>query len=96
VTRRAALLLAALEAGCTSREDIFAHQGRFSLLNNGASELRAAGFPVACEFVDGDYHYILLDEPRHDDGPGNPPPYPFPGAGLVEQDTGQFALDVAA
>lgn len=88
MTARARRLLAALEAGCSSRDEIFAHQGRFSLLNNAAAELRAAGVPVECVVVDGDYRY-LLDE-RHGI---NPPSSPV---ALVEQDGGQLGWDVAA
>lgn len=62
MTARAARLLAALEAGCETREQIFQHQGRFSLLNNGAAELRAAGIDVECVLEDGDYHYRLIQD----------------------------------
>jgi len=61
VTRRAARMLAALEAGSETRNEIFDHQGGFSLLNNGAAELRAAGIHVDCTLEDGEYHYTLLD-----------------------------------
>ena len=61
MTRRAARMLAALEDGCTTRPQIFAHQGRFALLNNAAAELRAAGIHVGCTLADGEYHYTLLD-----------------------------------
>ena len=54
-------MLAALESGCETRNEIFDHQGGFSLLNNGAAELRAAGIHVDCTLVDGEYHYTLLD-----------------------------------
>ena len=60
---RARCLLAALEDGCETRAEIFAHQGRFSLLNNAAAELRAAGIPVVCSLEDdGEYHYRLADD----------------------------------
>lgn len=62
MTRRAARLLAALEDGCSTRDQIFAHQGRFSLLNNAAAELRAADVDVECVLVDGDYHYRLVED----------------------------------
>ena len=55
-------MLAALEAGSETRNEIFDHQGGFSLLNNGAAELRAAGIHVDCTLEDGEYHYRLLDE----------------------------------
>lgn len=60
--RRARMLLDALEDGCATRDQIFAHQGRFSLLNNAAAELRAAGIPVGCGIVDGEYSYWLLSD----------------------------------
>lgn len=56
---RARRLLAALEDGCQTRSEIFSHQGRFSLLNNAAAELRDAGISVDCRIVDGDYTYSL-------------------------------------
>ena len=83
MTRRAARMLAALEDGCETREQIFAHAGRFMLCNNAASELRRAGIEVVWRHDTDTYH--LLDEPGHDDGAGNPP-LSFPEAGLVEQD----------
>lgn len=72
MTARAARMLAALEDGCQTREQIFAHQGRFSLLNNGAAELRAAGIDVVCEIVDGDYVYRLSDGCLPNASPGEP------------------------
>jgi len=80
VTRRAARMLAALEDGCTTRPQIFAHQGRFALLNNAAAELRAAGIHVDCSVVDGEYHYTLLD--GHDVANGTAPSPPS-GCGSV-------------
>lgn len=85
MTARAARMLAALEDGCQTRNEIFSHQGRFSLLNNCAAELRAAGVSVACEVVDGEYRYTLLDGGRAQ-GHVTPPPAP-----AVEHD-GQLVL----
>lgn len=80
MTARAARMLSALEDGCSTREQIFAHQGRFSLLNNCAAELRAAGVPVVCELTDGEYRYSLLDDGRR---LGNGTPYSVP---VIEHD----------
>lgn len=88
MTARARRMLAALEDGCATRDQIFAHQGRFSLLNNAAAELRAAGVPVDCELVDGDYRYHLLDDGRTPQPVRIPAPPPAP---IVEQD-GQLVL----
>jgi len=88
MTRRASRLLDALEDGCQTRAQIFAHQGRFSLLNNAAAELRSAGVGVTCELVDGDYVYTLLDGRE-----GLTASAPVP---LVEEDSGQLAIGVAA
>jgi len=74
VTRRAARMLAALEDGCTTRPQIFAHQGRFALLNNAAAELRAAGIHVDCTLKDGEYHYTLLDGHDVANGTATSPP----------------------
>ena len=93
MTRRAARMLAALEAGCRTRNEIFDHQDRFSLLNNGAAELRAAGIEVVCELVAGDYVYRLLDQGHEANGAGDPPPS---DVSLIEEtDTGQMALVAA-
>jgi hypothetical protein len=89
MTSRARRLLDALEDGCITRPQIFAHQGRFSLLNNAAAELRAAGVPVACELVDGDYLYWLLDGGRDTPGGSLPPPHVAP---TVEQPDGQLVI----
>lgn len=78
------MLLDALEDGCETRGQIFAHQGRFSLLNNAAAELRAAGIPVECWFAGGEHRYRLLDERRDYE--------PVP---LVEEPDGQLALVAA-
>lgn len=85
MTRRALMLLDALEDGRETRGEIFAHQGRFSLLNNAAAELRAAGIPVSCDVIDSEYHYRLLDER------GTVPPAP-----LVEEPSGQMQAGVNA
>jgi len=74
VTRRAARMLAALEAGSETRNEIFDHQGGFSLLNNGAAELRAAGIHVDCTLEDGEYHYTLLDGHDVANGTATQPP----------------------
>lgn len=84
MTARARRLLAALEDGCESRDEIFAHQGRFSLLNNAAAELRAAGVAVECVLVDGVYRYLL-------DGRCDYEPVPS-----VEQPGGQLGWEIAA
>lgn len=90
MTARARRLLAALEDGCTTRHQIFAHQGRFSLhLNNGAAELRAAGIPVACGIVDGEYSYWLLS-----DGLASPSP-PVAEQPIVAEESGQLAMVAA-
>ncbi len=81
------MLLDALEDGCRTRDEIFAHQGRFSLLNNAAAELRVCGIDVSCELVAGDYVYTLLGE-----GEGLTATAPVP---LVEETSGQLALVAA-
>ena len=86
MTRRAARMLAALEDGCETREEIFAHAGGFFLCNNAASDLRRAGVQVVWDRDTDTYH--LLDEP---DRPSYPP---SSEVGLVEQDNGWMALDV--
>ena len=85
-------MLAALEDGCRTRSETFAHQGRFSLLNNGAAELRAAGVPVDCVLVDGDYVYLLSDGGRSN----TPHDAISPAPSIAEQDDGQLAWEVAA
>jgi len=89
VTRRAARMLAALEDGCTTRPQIFAHQGRFALLNNAAAELRAAGIHVDCTLEDGEYHYTILGGRGSDNGAAEPPPA---AAAAAEETTGQLVL----
>ena len=92
MTRRAARMLAALEDGCQTRAEIFAHQGRFSLLNNGAAELRAAGITVECLLVDGEYVYLLAPVIRRPEGAPR-----AGGEGLhVVEESGQLAFGVAA
>jgi len=86
-------MLAALEDGCETREQIFAHQGSFSLLNNGAAELRAAGIPVDCMLVDGVYRYRLLDQPDAANGSASPSPQ-VAGVRLIEEDDGRLAFDL--
>lgn len=88
MTRRAARMLAALEDGCVTRSEIFAHQGRFSLLNNAAAELRAAGVTVDCVLVEGEYHYLLGQGGVSN---GTPVPPPRASAVLVEETSGQIA-----
>ena len=95
MTRRAARMLAALEDGCETRDEIFAHQGRFSLLNNAAAELRAAGVDVVCELVDGDYRYWLLSEGRRDNGAVRTVPPGITVAPLAEEPDGQLTLVAA-
>lgn len=105
MTARARHLLAALKDGCSTRNQIFAHQGRFSLLNNGAAELRAAVISVACELKDGDYVYSLADGALS--GPTcvatTPPVDPpatantgWPAERTVEQEDEQLSMVVAA
>ena len=106
MTARARRLLAALEDGCETRDQIFAHQGRFSLLNNSAAELRAAGIDVVCTLgEDGEYRYRLADE-RVLSGAAcvaATPPVDFPAiantGGPAEHtidDCGQLSFGVAA
>lgn len=90
MTRRARMLLDALEDGCETRAEIFQHQGSFSLLNNSAAELRAAGIGVVCELVDGDYHYRLLDQGHDDYGAVFSPDAAV--ALIEEPGTGQLAM----
>ena len=94
MTRRARLLLDALEDGCATRHEIHAHAGCFFLTNNAASDLRRAGIAVVWDRDTDEYR--LLDEPGLADGAGIPSPDEVPGAGLVEQADGQYAMDVAA
>lgn len=106
MTARARRLLAALEDGCSTRDQIFAHQGRFSLLNNSAAELRAAGIDVVCKLEDdGEYHYRLVDGALSGPArvattlPVNTPrdcKYERPAESTVEHEDGQLAMDVAA
>lgn len=87
------MLLVALEAGCETRAQIFEHQGRFTLLNNAAAELRAAGVDVECEFVDGDYRYRLLSDDGRLPAPRRQAPLPAP---VIAEQSGQLTWDVAA
>lgn len=66
MTKRARLMVAALESGPKTRPELYAFAGKFYLTNNSAAEARAAGYDVACELVDGEYTYRLLGE-RHDE-----------------------------
>lgn len=92
MTSRARLMLDALEDGCETREQIFRHQRRFSLLNNASSELRAAGIEVVCEVEDGEYHYRLLND-GHVSHPGDAVPSPdTTDAPVVEQPDGQLVI----
>lgn len=111
VTRRAARMLAALEDGCTTRAQLYAHVGSYFLCNNGAAELRAAGIDVVCVSVDGDYWYVLAPvirrpegapcadgEGLHLGGRDSLPGAPLAPAPvpLVEETSGQIAFGVAA
>ncbi len=84
------MLLDALEDGCTKRAQFHKHAGEYFIVNNAASELRAAGIPVEWDHATDEYR--LLDE-RH-----GPDPHPgfLPPVSLVEEPDGQYAMDVAA
>ena len=88
---RAELMLAALVTGPKTRHELWSHAGAFYLTNNAAAELRRAGHIV--QYVREDDSYRLLDE-RHD-SPGAAAA-PLPVVALVEQDGGQYALDIGA
>lgn len=88
MTARARRMLDALEDGCRTRDQLYAHAGRFFLTNNAAAELRAAGIPVTYLRVGGQDTYTLLDE--RDD------PLEEAVLPLVEEPTGQFSMEVAA
>ena len=106
MTARARRLLAALEDGCSTRDEIFSHQGRFSLLNNAAAELRAVGVDVVCKLEDdGEYHYRLVDgalsgsarvAPTLPVGTSRDCKYERPAESTVEHEDGQLAFEVAA
>lgn len=84
MTARARRMLDALEDGCSTREQCYAHAGSFFLTNNAAAELRAAGIGVTYLRVDGHDTYLL------DDGRS------LPLAPIIEQESGQIAWELAA
>ena len=83
MTRRARLLLDALEDGRKTRAEFYAHAGRYFIVNNSASELRRAGIEVVWDHATDTYH--LLGERL-----------PLDPAALVEETSGQLSLEVAA
>lgn len=93
MTRRARRLLDAIEAGCETRKQIFDHQDGFSLLNNAAAELRAAGIDVECEYSGGDYRYRLLRDDGRIPTPIASGVLPAP---VISEQSGQLTWEIAA
>lgn len=95
MTSRARTLLDALEAhdGTATRTQLWQHAGRFYLTNNAAAELRAAGIHVTYD-RDNDT-YTLLDESRGSTDGYERTPLSAQAAALVEEDTGQLAIEAA-
>lgn len=87
MTRRARMLLDALEDGCATRHEIWAHAGRFFLTNNAASDLRRAGVDVVWDRESDSYS--LLDDGRPAYGAGTSP---FPVAPIIEERDEQLSL----
>ncbi len=59
MTRRARLLLEALADGPLTRARIFERTG-YMMSNNGAAELRAAGYTVVCTRAGREYVYEIV------------------------------------
>ena len=99
MTARARRMLDALEDGCQTRHELWAHAGRFYLTNNAAADLRRAGIGVT--FVRGetsDDDRYVLDEERVSPDSHSPVSSPTRGRAvlLVEHAGGQLGFEVAA
>lgn len=88
MTRRAALMLAALEDGCSTRSELWAHAGRFYLTNNAASDLRKAGVDVAWDRAKDSYSLVLSEGVASPAQRSDPPP----SAPFAEDEAGQLVF----